>query len=311
MAVTTDPFTGTDLAGFIKEVWTPIVNEALFSKSIAANFFTDVSQYLSEGGDIAHVPDAYTNVFTKQNQGTQGAEITTAGPAQVDTTITVSTHDYVAYIIGDKDMKQIARGVYDVNAVYSRQAAGILGHALEDALFALWSGLGTNTVGDTATVLSDAEIRQSIEKLHTLNFNPMECGWFFHPYVYWNQLGAVQKFYDISIRGPQGAQGMTRSGNFGEFNWNTGQWGYLYGIPVFLSPRVVGALQTYRNLLAHPSAFGFAVQTSSGGSRARVQADYLLQNLGMLTVVDMLYGVGELRDNAAVLVNASSAFVGS
>ena len=94
-------------------------------------------------------------------------------------------------------------------------------------------------------------------------------------------------------------------------DWSRGLRGMLYGIPIFVTPRVVGALQTYRNLLAHKSAFGFAIQTPSSNGRVRVQTDYQLRNLGTLSVVDMLYGVIELRDAAAVVVNASSSFIGS
>jgi len=36
-----------------------------------------------------------------------------------------------------------------------------------------------------------------------------------------------------------------------------------------------------------------------------------IRNLGMLTVVDIVYGVAVLREEAAVLLNASSAFIGS
>ena len=51
--------------------------------------------------------------------------------------------------------------------------------------------------------------------------------------------------------------------------------GSLYNVPVYTSTRVVGALQTYRNMLLAPEAFGVAFQTRGGG-QIRVQSDYLL-----------------------------------
>jgi hypothetical protein len=36
MAVTTDPYTNTDAVAFIPEVWSTMVNEALFAKTVAA-----------------------------------------------------------------------------------------------------------------------------------------------------------------------------------------------------------------------------------------------------------------------------------
>jgi len=319
MAVTTDPFTGTDLAAVIPEIWPGIVLEELFAKAVAARWFMDLSEYMRNEGDIGHVADVFTNTFSKQTQSTQGAEITTAGPAQNDVTLTVNTHDYVAFIIGDKDARQLARS-FDFNQVYAKKAAGVLRTALEDALFGLWSGLSTNVVGDTATVLSDAEIRQGINALESANFDTLDgdTAFFLHPYIFYVQLGAVAKYYDQSQRGPLSAAGFIATGNMGTANYQTGLRGVLYGIPTYVSSRIISGLQTYRNLLAHKSAFGFAVQyqpspisSTTEEGRVRAQTNYELRNLGWLTVVDMIYGVAELRDAAAVVLNGSSAFIGS
>jgi hypothetical protein len=318
--VTTDPFVAADLAGFIPEIWPGLIMEELFAKAVAANFFTDLTEYMTEGGDIAHVPDVFTNTFTKQTQSTQGAEITTGGPAQVDVTLTINTHDYVAYIVGDKDAKQML-AKYNFNLVYTKKSAGILRIALEDALFALWSGLSTNVVGDTATVLSDAEIRQGIYSLENVNFDTLDgdTAFFFHPYTFYVQLGAVAKYYDQSQRSPATGAGLSQTGYFNPGgNYQTGARGVLYGIPTYVTSRVVSGLQTYRNILANRMAFGWGSQYQASPmsrtlemNRVRAQTNYELRNLGWLTVVDMIYGVIELRDAAAVVLNGSSAFIGS
>lgn len=303
-----DPFDSTELAAMIPEVWTPIVQEEMFAKTVAANFFTDLSPYAQNGGDIFHIPNVYTNAFTPNTQATQGTEVTTEAPAQTDVTLTVDTHKYIATLIGDKDKQQLS-GNYDYNAVYARKIGSTLADALEDSIFALWSGLTTNTVGDTATVLSDSEVRQSINSLEALNFNTMQdTAWFLHPYVFYIQLAAVQKYYDASQAGGTGS--FVREGNFGPMDASRGLRGHLYGIPIYLSTNVVSGLQTYRNLLARKEALGFAVQTP-GGSKVRVQAENDISRLGIVTVADIIYGVAELRDQAAVVVNASSAFIGS
>ena len=105
-----------------------------------------------------------------------------------------------------------------------------------------------------------------------------------------------------------------RAGSFGKMDSSRGLRGVLYDQPVFVTTRIVSGLQTYRNLFMHKEAFGYVRQTpgimsDEGGSLAagiRVQSDYLLQNLGMLTVADMLYGTAVLRESAAVLVNANN-----
>lgn len=308
-AVTTDPFTAGDLAGTISETWTTIVNEKTFNDTVLANFITDLSSFATEGSDIFHVPDLFTNALTVSTQSTQGAEVTTAGPAQVDTTLTINTHKYVAWIIGDKDLVQIASR-YDVNVMYSREAVKLLTEALEADIAALWSSITTNAIGDTATVLSDAEIRAGIYAMEAGKYHLDECAFFFHPYVYWEQLHAVTKYYQQYSYGPSNEPGAVRTGNFGTAGYALNFKGYLYGIPVYTTTNIVSGLQTYRNLLLHKRAFGFAVQTK-GGNKVRVQMENAIRNLGMLSVVDIVYGVAVLREPAAVLLNASSAFIGS
>lgn len=305
MAVTTDAYTNTDAVAVISEVWPGKVMEALFAKTVAANFFTDLSSFMQNGGDIIHIPDVYTNVFTVLTQVTQGTEVVTESVATVDVTLTVNLHKYVSFLMGRLTLNQIASH-YDLTAVYVREASNLLKDALEDSLFALWSSLSTNTIGDTATVLADAEIRTAINDLDTLNFPIDELAFFFHTYVFWVQLSAIAKYYDASI----GGTSFIHEGNFGPMDFSRGLRGSLYGIPIYVSSNVVSGLQTYRNLLAHPSAFGFAIQNGQSG-KVIVTTSWENRNLAQLTNVEIIYGVAVLREQAAVLLNASSAFIGS
>lgn len=310
MAVTTDAYTASDLAAVIPEVWSPLANKELFAKTVFANFCTDLSPFMAEGGDIVHVPGVYTNSFTPNTQSTQGAEVTTESVAMDDNTLTVNVHKYIAILIGDKDLAQIA-SKYDVSKIWAEKMGDTLADALEDALAALWSSISTNTVGDTATVLSDSEVRQTIEKLASSNFDLSEAAFFVHPYVFWNQLHAVAKYYTSSTLGNQNVPGPVVTGNFaGNTAMERALVGQLYGIPVYTSTNVVGALQTYRNLLLHKSAFAFALQTRGGGV-VRIQAENAIRNLSLLMVADIVYGVAVIREPGAVLMNASSAFLGS
>jgi hypothetical protein len=206
-------------------------------------------------------------------------------------------------------MKQLAKK-YELNVKYANEAKGLLTQALEDSLFGLWSSLSTNTVGDTATVLTDLEIRQAVEKLDALDYDLNECALFFHPFVYWNQLGGVAKYYTYNIS----LQDFIRTGNFGKSDASRGLRGVFYGIPAFVSSRVVSGLSTYRNLFLHKSCFGFAIQTNGEVAgqmgpnpvRIRVQAENALRNLGLLTVCDIIYGVGVLREAAGCVINANT-----
>jgi hypothetical protein len=117
---------------------------------------------------------------TADVQSTQGTEVTTGAVTMVDVSLTVNTHVYVAWLIGDKDMAQLATK-YSLNEEYANAAKGLVTQSIEKALAALWSSLGAAEIGDTTTVLSDAEIVQAIYTIDNLNYDLTECGFFFHP----------------------------------------------------------------------------------------------------------------------------------
>lgn len=313
----TSPFSAANVAATTPAIWGDVLNEPVFPKAVFANFFTDLSYLMEQGGNLVHVPNIYTNVFTASTQSTPGNGVIDQSVAQVDVTLSVNTHIYVAWIFGDETIAQLSRN-YELNMAYAREAKNVLMVALEDSLAALWSSLTTNIIADTATVLSDAEIRDAINALDTLNYDLTETAFFFHPFVFWTQLGGIAKYYS------QYASNLNfiRMGNFGMGDASRGLRGMLYDQPCYVTPRIVSGLQTYRNIFAHKSAFGFAKQAPGMGlnnsiedgsvgvpgsaSGIRVQADYLIQNLGMLTVADMLYGTAVLREPAACVVNANS-----
>lgn len=296
----TDAYTNANVAAMIPEVWSPIVNEPKFNNLTILPFVTDLTEYVVEGGDIVHVPDIYTNTFSVQTQSTQGAAVVDESVAQVDTTLTVNTHKYIAWVIGDLTMRQLA-SKYSLNEKYASEARNLLIQAVEDSLFGLWSSISTNTVGDTATVLTDLEIRTAINKLDGTNFELDQLAFFFHPTVYWLQLSGITKYYDHQVS--QFNHLMT--GKFATSGGNRNFKGTLYDIPVYTSSRVKSSLQTYRNLLLHKSAFGVAMQTMGGGM-IRVESDRLVQNLATLAVASVIYGVAVLREPASVLINANT-----
>ena len=310
MALSSDPWDATELVAYINEVWTPLTLEEYFAKAVASNFFTDLSPYAQSGGDIFHVPDVFTNAYSVQTQSTQATEVTTAAPATVDVTLTVSNHVYIADLLGYKDQVQIA-SVYNINEIYSRKAGGTLMEDLEGDLFGLHSSISTNTVGDTATVITDTEIRQAIEKLATADIPLDESAFFFHPYSYWIQVIQIQKYYDAAQAGWRAGAGPVISGNFGDrASSERSLRGQLFGIPVFTSSKVANTLLAVKNILAHKTALGFATQTP-GGSMVRMQSANWLENLGILVVWDMINGVAALRETAACVINGSNAFIAS
>ncbi len=317
MAVTGNAPTAANLAAIIPEIWSPILNEANYPQAVLTNFCLDLSQYISAGGDVIHVPDLYTNELTSSTQSTEGTEITPTVAALVDDSITVTTHEYVAFMIGDNTMSQIA-AQYNLSEAYARQAQGVLMNVIEAALAALWSSLSTTAVGDTSAALSDADIRKAISTLESANFRVSEMALFVHPEVYWTQILGISKYYTFDTS----TFDVIKSGVLGgvEGGMRHMYKGMIYDIPVFTTTNVVNALQTYRNMLLTPRAFAWGVRPFGGvlnsefgpsPLRFRVQTEYQLRNLATLTVVDFSYGVGAIRADGGVVLNSSNEFLTS
>src|SRR3990167_1303466 len=250
MALSDDPYDATELVAFINEVWTPMAQEQYFAKAVASNFFVDLSEFATGGGDIFHVPDYFTGTFSVQSQPTQATVVTNDAPPTTDTTLSINTHKYISTLLGYKDQQQLKRDTYNLSALNNRKAGGTLLHDLEDALFAAHSSVTTNAIGDTATVLTESEIRRAIEKLATLNVPLDECAFFFHPYTYYVQILNIARYYDASQAG-WAVNTPVQNGNFGPADRSRGLHGQLLGIPVFVSSRVVNTLNSVRNLLSH------------------------------------------------------------
>lgn len=279
----------------------------MFAKTVAMKHFTDLSRDLANGGDIVNLSDFYTNSFSVQTQATAGTEVVLGNPALVNKTLTVSLDKYIAFFRSNAQMAQLLARE-DLQAKFISKASKSLMDAVEDSIFGLWSGLTANTaIGATSAALTDLQLRQAVRTLDALNFDVYsgDIHWFFHPFIYWDQIAAIQKIYDASSYGDAS---VVKTGTFAGANPSVGNRGRLYGIPLDVSTNVVKTLLSYRNLLAHRDAFGYAFQNVTGnGSPVAVNVSYENRNMGWLTTLEMLYGVSELRDQAAVVVNASSA----
>ena len=316
MAITGNAYTAANLAATIPEIWSPIINEVNFPKAVFTNFCTDLSQYVVDGGDVVHVPDLYTNSLDVTTQSTEGTEITPSVAAQVDDSITVTTHVYVAWMFGDNTLSQVAK-FYGLNEAYARQAQGLLMNTIEAALAALWSSLSTTAVGDTSNGVTDGDIRVAISTLESADFRLDEMAFFFHPEVYWTQIQGISKYYTYDTSQFL----MTKTGNLpGQTGSQHAYKGQLFGLPLYTTTNVVNSLQTYRNLLLTPNAFMWAIRPLGGTImtefgptplKIRVQAEYQIRNLALLSVADMSYGVGAIRADGGVTINSSNAYITS
>lgn len=300
-------YTNANITATIPQVWSDFMNEAKFPQFVLQNHVTNLSDYVVDGGRIIHVPNLFTNVFTATTQAVEGTDVLTnavaQNVAQVDVTLTINTHQFISWVIGDFDMQQVANK-YDLSKAYARQAMSVLLQALEDSLFALNASLSAVAVG-SAAAMSDLTIRQALSYMDTNNFEADETAFFFHPVVFWTQISGLAKF------NPNYASNFNiiKSGLLGEGNATTKFMGVLYGRKVYISSRVPFAV-TYKNLLLHTAAFGFGLQKmDTQDGKVRVDIGYERRQLAWTGIVDIRYGTGVLRADAGIALLADASTV--
>lgn len=309
MALGTDHNSGTTLAPFIPEVWGEQINQYFKADLVAAAFFTDRSDELMDGGDTVHTPNT---TAMSANTKTNGAQITLNNATETSVDLVVNTWKEVSFIIEDREVAQYKRS-YSLQQRKAVEAAHEAAEDLEVAIMALFSGF-SSTVGASTTDLADSEIRQAIATLATNKVTGMkqngswaqDVAFFLHPNTAWRQVQGIDKF--SLLQNTAGSDPVLQGGI-----------GFLYGIPVLVSPNVPnvsGSTGRY-NALAHRDAIHWArlalpaSGTSSvlGTEGVRVQTNYIPEYLGWLTTADICYGVIENRDNAgvAILTHATQA----
>ena len=145
-----------------------------------------------------------------------------------------------------------------------------------------------NSSSSNAAALGDAGIRRSIQRLDDADV-PMTDRCLIVPPTTRNTLMGLARFTEQAFVGDVGSSNTIRNGMIGD----------LYGVKAYVSTNAdtaAGNSTTDRIcLLAHKDAFVLAEQMG-----VRSQTQYKQEYLGTLFTSDMLYGVAELRDDAAV-----------
>lgn len=278
----------------IPEIWGEKTNNFFRSKKTFSNWFTDRSSELSAGGDTLYTPNFTEMAATAK---TNGQAVTLVSPTETKIDLVVDQWFEVSFVIEDKEAAQVKQS-YSVMSTYSSNAAYSLMKKIEVAIAGLFSGF-SQTVGASTTNIADSEILAAIAILETNDVDMDGVAFFMHPNTFYRQVQNIDKF-SLAVNSP--------------VNDPTGKKPTysLYGYPVFVSTNVpyVSSTNGRRNLLAHKDAIHFATASLGVGSKGgmvgsagiRVQSTYLQEYLGTLTTADILYGVIENRDTAAVVL---------
>tara|TARA_R110000868_G_scaffold271022_1_gene530468 strand:+ start:703 stop:1623 length:921 start_codon:yes stop_codon:yes gene_type:complete len=293
----------TTLAELIPLIWGERVNDFFRCATVLAPFFTDRSAELAGGGSALYTPNlTEMAAYAKVN----AQAVTLNNTTETKVTLTVNQWFEVSFAIEDREAATVKQS-YALQERYAKNAGYTIAQKLEVALATLFSGF-SSVVGASTTNLADSEIRQAIATLESSCVEGIyngEVAFVMHPNVFWKQVQNIDKF-SLAINSPVNDPTSKKPA------------GYLYGLPVIISPNVqyVSSTTGRNNALVHKDAIHWATSAlGTGGSMAgtvvgssgiRVQSHYVPEYLSTVTTADILYGVVENRDNAGVLIRTAN-----
>jgi N4-gp56 family major capsid protein len=294
----TNSVNNTRAATFIPEIWSDEVIAAYKSNLVMANLVNKMS-FKGKKGDTLHIP--------KPTRGTASAKST-----ETQVTLQQSTESEVQVLINQHyEYSRFIEDITEVQALaslrkfYTSDAGYALAKQVDTDLLKLGRGVkgGDGTIaydkavigsdgstlytGTNEAALTDAAIRKVIQTLDDADV-PMDGRVLVIPPVARNTLMGLARFTEQSFTGEASGANTIRNGQIGD----------VYGVKVYVSTNCETATGAARiALMFHKDAFVLAEQMG-----VRSQTQYKQEYLATLYTADMLYGVKELRDEAAVAI---------
>jgi len=265
----------TTQAEFIPEVWAQHINKHVKSKLVLANLVLDLSSEVSSAGDTIHIPN--TTELSANNK-VAGTKVNLQAPTETSVTLSVDQHKESSFLIEDI-LK--AQSSYNLMELYSQGAGYAIAKAVDSSLAALASGF-SQTKGTYNTAITTDVVLDSIKELDDEDVPEDDRHFVYRPDVKRDLLDlSTYTSKDFTSGSPV----------------ETGLVGDLYGVKTYMTNNIVKSVNNTDNMLFHRDALVMAMQQSP-----RVQSEYSVEDLGWITVADVIYGVIENRDVFGVLV---------
>ena len=301
MPLGTAHVTVTTAATFIPEIWSDEIIATYKKNLVLANLVKKMN-FKGKKGDVVHIPAP-----TRGNASVKAASTQVTLIAATESEVTVAIDQHYEYSRLIEDIVE-AQALASLRNFYTEDAGYALARQVDTSIVqigrfvqggggtAAYSGAFSGADGTTAYVagantglgaLTDAAIRRSIQRLDD-NDIPMDGRFLIIPPSSRNTLMGLARYTEQAFVGESGGNNTIRNGEIGN----------LYGTPVFVTSNAdttSGSTACRVALMGHKD---FAVFVEQQGVRAQTQ--YKQEYLGTLFTADTLYGVKELRDNAAV-----------
>ena len=301
MALGSNHVTNTTAATFIPELWSDEIIAAYKQNLVMANLVSKMS-FKGKKGDTLHIPKPTRGSASAKAASTQ---VTLQAATESEVQVLVNKHYEYSRLIEDITEAQALaslRQFYTSDAGYAlakqvdtdlvrlgRNVQGGSGTAAYNK--AVLGGNGSTLYVDgtnVGTAITDAGIRRVIQTLDDQDV-PMDGRVLVVPPSTRNTLMGITRFTEQAFVGEAGSNNTIRNGQIGD----------IYGVKVYVTTNCDTATTntTRLGMMFHKDAFVLAEQMG-----VRSQTQYKQEYLGTLFTSDMLYGVAELRDEAAVAI---------
>ena len=302
MALGTNHVTNTTGATFIPELWSDEIIAAYKQNLVMANLVSKMS-FKGKKGDTLHIPKPTRGSAAVKAASTQ---VTLQAATESEVQVLVNKHYEYSRLIEDITETQ---ALASLRKFYTGDAGYALAKQVDTDLIQLGRGAqgGNGTIaydqaviasdgttlysGTNEAAITDAGIRKVIQTLDDADV-PMDGRCLVLPPVARNVMMGLARFTEQAFVGDVGCNNTIRNGEIGN----------VYGVKVYVSTNCETATGDARiGMMFHKDAFVLAEQLG-----VRSQTQYKQEYLGTLFTSDMLYGVKELRDEAAVAIAMSA-----
>ena len=298
MALGTNHVTNTTGATFIPELWSDEIIAAYKQNLVMANLVSKMS-FKGKKGDTLHIPKPTRGAASLKAASNQ---VTLQAATESEVQVLVNKHYEYSRLI--EDITEV-QALASLRKFYTGDAGYALAKQVDTDLLQLGRGVqgGNGTVaydkaviasdgatlytGTNEAAITDAGIRRIIQTLDDADV-PMDGRVLVLPPVARNVMMGLARFTEQAFVGEVAGGNTIRNGEIGN----------VYGVKVFVSTNCETATGDARiGMMFHKDAFVLAEQMG-----VRSQTQYKQEYLGTLFTSDMLYGVKELRDEAAVAI---------
>lgn len=294
----TNSVNNTRAATFIPEIWSDEVIAAYKSNLVMAPLVTKMS-FKGKKGDTLHIPKPSRG---SANAKTTETQVTLQQATESEVQVLINKHFEYSRLI--EDITEV-QALASLRKFYTSDAGYALSKQVDTDLLRLGRNVrggngtiaynkavigsdgSTDYTGSNEAALTDAAIRKVIQTLDDADV-PMDGRVLVIPPVARNTLMGLARFTEQSFTGEAAGGNTIRNGQIGD----------VYGVKVYVSTNCETATGDARiALMFHKDAFVLAEQMG-----VRSQTQYKQEYLATLYTADMLYGVKELRDEAAVAI---------